>query len=112
MDSIVKATIQGRIRASGGGYAFFIPKALVDCNVIEGGKIYTVEIKEVATGRVVEQVVVEAKSKAKEKSARCGIVSLVLPEHRDLVLFRPGRVLGRSLLWDAPVFEQVLEVSE
>lgn len=47
---------------------------------------------------------------SEENDARCGIASLVLPEHPELVLFRPVRAMSRSLLWDAPVFEQVIDV--
>jgi hypothetical protein len=50
MERIQKAKIEGaKVRAAGNGYAFFIPKALVDTDVIEGGKEYEVIISEVRT---------------------------------------------------------------
>lgn len=46
-----KARINGRVRAAGNGYAFFIPKALITSDVIEGGKIYEIVINEVSSAR-------------------------------------------------------------
>jgi hypothetical protein len=52
---ITKAKIQGRIRATGNGYAFFVPKALIDCNVLIGGKLYEIDIKEDSDSSLPEQ---------------------------------------------------------
>lgn len=42
----IKAIIYKEPRATGSGFAFFVPKALFDCKVLEKGKTYKVIVEE------------------------------------------------------------------
>lgn len=45
-----------RVRAAGNGYAFFIPKSLIDANVITGSKKYELVVNEFVDRDVVREV--------------------------------------------------------
>jgi hypothetical protein len=47
-----KANVNSKLITLGNSYAFIIPKALVDCKVLEAKKRYTLKVEEVSEGLV------------------------------------------------------------
>lgn len=119
--------IKGKIIKVGNSYGFLLQKALVDVGVITLGDeveadfklIKPVDISKLDVKQLTkqdreflkkalataEEEDEEEFSDSEDNNARYGILPHVLPEHPDLVLVKPVRLMKQSLLVDHPVFE-------